>query len=183
MRALIFGSVLFCGFVNLAHSQESFDSILVSCDKAPPESVKSDLPSQLSHWATLSCTRYGQVLRAAEGWVWHNPKGNSFVRVWAQPSDQELKESVKNNYFKSLSFQQLSPEEAESANLLIAGELGAKPQKVTDAYTLEVIDAQGRKQMVNFVRSEANIRLGTFWGWACTSPCIKPEVFMGFRTK
>lgn len=183
MRGLIFGILLLCGRVELAHSQESFESVLISCDKAPLASVKSDLPPQLSHWAALSCTRYGQVLRAAEGSVWHNPKTNSFVRIWAQPSDQDLEESAEKNYFKSLSFWQLSQEDAESANLLLASELGVKPQKVADAYALEVVDAQGRKQSINFIRSEANIRLGTFWGWACASPCVKAEVFMGFSPK
>jgi hypothetical protein len=183
MRRPLITFALLAGLTGLAHSQESFDSILIPCEKAPIEAVKGDLPRQLSQWATLSCTRYGQVLRAAKGWVWHNPKANSFVRIWSQPSEQELEESAQNNYFKALTFRQLSQEEAEAANALLASELGAKPQKVADAYTLEVADARGGKQVVNFIRAEANVRLGTFWGWACASPCTKPEVFMGFSPK
>jgi hypothetical protein len=85
------------------------------------------------------------------------------------------------SYFKSLEYRQLSAQEADAANGAIAAELGASPQTVVDAYSLTAIDAQGRTQVVNFVRSEANVRLGTFWGWSCPSPCAKPQIFMGFR--
>jgi hypothetical protein len=74
-------------------------------------------------------------------------------------------------------------QEAEAANGAIAAELGAKPAAVADAYSLTAIDAQGRTQVVNFVRSEANVRLGNFWGWSCASPCVKPEIFMGFKPR
>jgi len=183
MRTLIIAIALFTGLTGLAQSQESFDSIVIPCQSAPDEAIKGDLAPQLAQWATLSCTRFGQVLQAAKGWLWHNPKTNTFVRIWSQPSDEELEESAQNNYFKSLSFRQLSQLEAESANALLAKEMGANPQKVADAFSLEVTDAQGRKQVVNFIRAEANVRLGTFWGWSCTSPCVKPEIFMGFNPK
>jgi len=165
-----------------AQPQESFDSILISCDTAPAE-AKTQLPSKLAEWAVLSCTRYGHVLRAARGFVWHNPKTNSFVRIWSQPSDGDLAESGHGNYFKSLEFRQLSLQEAEEANAALAVELGAKAQAVVDAYTLLLVDARGRTQTVNFVRTESNIRLGNFWGWSCTSPCTKPQVFMGFKPR
>ena len=183
MRSLLTVITLIAGLSGLAHSQESFDSILISCEKAPKEAIKGELPPQLAQWATLSCTRFGQVLRSAKGWVWHNPRKNSFVRIWSQPSDQELEESAKNNYFKELSFRQFTQPEAELANALLSKELGANPQKVADAFSLELTDAQGRKQVVNFIRTEANVRLGTFWVWSCASPCVKPEIFMGFNPK
>jgi hypothetical protein len=163
-----------------AQPRDSFDSISIPCSSAPTD-ARTELPAQLTQWATLSCTRFGHVVSAARGWVWHNPRTNRFVRIWSQPGDGNLQESGHENYFKTLEFRQLSPQEAESANAAIAAELGAKAQQVADAYTLVVVDARGRTQTTNFVRAEANVRLGTFWGWSCTSPCSKPEVFMGFK--
>jgi hypothetical protein len=165
-----------------AQPRESFESIAIPCDTAPPE-AKTQLPTELAGWAMLTCTRFGHVVSAAKGWVWHNPRTNAFVRVWSQPSEGDLAESAHENYFKSLEFRQLSSEEAEQANATLAAELGAKAQAVTDAYTLVLVDVRGRTQVVNFVRGEANIRLGSFWGWSCTSPCAKPQVFMGFKPR
>ena len=163
-----------------AQSRESFESISIPCSSAPAD-ARTELPTQLTQWATLTCTRFGHVVTAAKGWVWHNPRTNRFVRLWSQPSDSDLQESAHENYFKSIEFRQLSPQEAEAANSALAAALGAKPQQVADAFTLVLVDALGRSQTTNFVRAEANIRLGTFWGWSCTSPCAKPEVFMGFK--
>lgn len=182
MRALLVAICLFAVFPEFAgaQGQESFDSIVISCDEAPAE-AKTQLPAKLAEWAMLSCTRYGHVLRAASGWIWHNPKTNSFVRIWSQPSAGNLAESGHKNYFNSLDFRQLSPEEADAANAVLAKALGAQPQSVADAFALTLIDAQGRSQTINFVRAAANIRLGNFWGWVCSSPCVRPEVFMGFK--
>lgn len=165
-----------------AQPNQSFESIEVPCSTAPPE-AKTQLPPKLAEWATLSCTRFGHVVRASQGWVWHNPRTNSFVRVWAQPEDGALRESGHDNYFKSVEFRQLAPDEAEQANARLAAELGAKPQPVAEAYTLVLIDVQERTQVVNFVRGEANVRLGNFWGWSCTASCEKPQVFMGIRPR
>jgi hypothetical protein len=165
-----------------AQPRESFESISIPCSTAPPD-AQTELPAKLTEWATLNCTRFGHAISSAKGWVWHNPRTNRFVRIWSQPSAGELSESGHQNYFKTLEFRQLSLQEAEVANAALATELGAKPQQVADAYTLVVVDAQGRTQSINFIRAEANIRLGTFWGWSCTSPCEKPEIFMGFKPR
>ncbi len=163
-----------------AQSRESFESISIPCSSAPSDAL-TELPAQLAQWATLTCTRFGHVVTAAKGWVWHNPRTNRFVRLWAQPSDSDLQELSHKSYFKSIEFRQLSAQEAEAANTALAAALGAKPQQVADAFTLVLVDALGRTQTTNFVRAEANIRLGTFWGWSCTSPCAKPEIFMGLK--
>ncbi len=182
MRALVIAIATFGSLAGAASAQprESFEAIGMPCTSAPAE-ARTELPAQLAQWATFSCTRFGHVISAAKGWVWHNPRTNRFVRIWSQPSDGSLQESGHENYFKTLEFRQLSPQEAESANAALVAELGAKAQQVTDAYTLIVIDARGRSQTTNFIRAEANLRLGTFWGWSCTSPCSKAEVFMGFK--
>jgi hypothetical protein len=163
-----------------AQPRESFDSIITSCEGAPLGAVTL-LPPKLSEWATLSCTRFGHVVRAAKGWVWHNPRANAFVRVWAQPSGGNLSESGHAHHFKSIDFDQLTPEEAVAANEALAAALGAKAQPVAQAYRLTLVDAQGRVQTVNFVRTEANVRLGNFWGMVCEMPCKTPEVFMGIK--
>ncbi len=182
MRTLVIAIATFGSLAGAASAQprESFESISIPCSSAPAE-ARTELPGQLAQWATFSCTRFGHVVSAAKGWVWHNPRTNRFVRIWSQPSDGNLQESGHENYFKTLEFRQLSPQEAETANAALAAELGAKAQMVADAYTLVVVDARGRTQTTNFIRAEANVRLGTFWGWSCTSPCSKPEVFMGFK--
>jgi hypothetical protein len=179
---LAFGMVTALAGSAFAQPRQSFESISIPCATAPTD-ARTELPAKLAEWATLGCTRFGHVISAAKGWVWHNPRANSFVRIWSQPSTGELSESGHQNYFKTLDFRQLSPQETEAANAALAAELGAKPQQVADAYNLVVVDAQGRTQNINFVRAEANIRLGTFWGWSCSSPCEKPEVFMGFKPR
>lgn len=182
MRALPFAFATLCCLAGaaLAQPRESFDSISIPCSSAPTD-ARTEIPAQLEQWATFSCTKFGHVVSAAKGWVWHNPRTNRFVRIWSQPSDGSLQETGHENYFKTLEFRQLSPQEAESANAALAAELGAKAQQVVDAFTLVAVDARGRSQTTNFIRAEANVRLGTFWGWSCTSPCSKPEVFMGFK--
>jgi hypothetical protein len=184
MRALLIAIGTFAALAGAASAQprESFESISIPCNSAPAD-ARTELPAKLAEWAALSCTRFGHVVSAAKGWVWHNPRTNRFVRIWSQPSDGDLAESGHGNYFKTLEFRQLSPQEADAANAALATELGAKAQQVADAYTLLVVDARGRTQNINFVRAEANIRLGTFWGWSCSSPCSKPEIFMGFQPK
>lgn len=184
MRALLFAAGMLVALTTSASAQtrESFESITIPCNSAPAD-ARTELPAKLAEWATFSCTRFGHVIRAAKGWVWHNPRTNRFVRIWAQPGDGDLAESGHENYFKTLEFRQLAPQEADVANAALAAELGAEAQQVADAYTLIVVDALGRTQNINFVRAEANIRLGTFWGWLCTSPCAKPEIFMGFKPK
>ncbi len=184
MRSIVIaiGMLLALAGQAVAQPRQSFESIVVPCEMAPPE-AKTQLPAKLAEWAVLSCTRFGHVVSAAQGWVWHNPRTNSFVRVWSQPSDGDLSESGHENYFKSLEFRQLAPREAEQANAMLAAELGASAQPVADAYALVLVDVRGRTQVVNFVRSEANVRLGNFWGWSCTSPCAKAQVFMGIKPR
>lgn len=165
-----------------AQTSQPFESIEVSCSTAPPE-ARTQLPPKLAEWAALSCTRFGHVVRAAQGWVWHNPRTNSFVRIWAQPGDGALLESLHDQYFKSIEFRQLSSDEAEQANAMLAAVLGAKPQPVAEAYKLVLVDVQGRTQVVNFVRGEANMRLGNFWGWSCAEPCATPQIFMGIKPR
>jgi hypothetical protein len=92
-------------------------------------------------------------------------------------------ESGHDQYFKSIEFRQLSSDEAEQANAMLATSLGAKPQPVAEAYRLVLVDVQGRTQVVNFVRGEANMRLGNFWGWSCSEPCATPQVFMGIKPR
>ncbi len=157
-----------------------FESIEINCSGAP-SAAKTDFPSDAEKWAKLSCTKYGQVIRAASGWVWHAPRTNQFVRLWAQPTGPELTEASYSNYFTAIEFRKLSQSEAEEANQTIATSLGAKPQSVSDAYVLTATDNQGRVQTVNFVRTEANIRIGNMWGWSCSVPCTAPTVFMAFK--
>jgi len=180
--AVLSGIAMIASLVGVASAQkpESFESIVISCASAPSD-AKTQLPPKLAEWATLSCTKFGHVLRAAKGWIWHNPRDNSFVRIWSQTSAGELAASGHKSYFRALEFRHLAGQEADAANALLATELGAQPQTVEDAYALSVTDAQGRVQLINFIRSSANVRLGTFWGWACESPCSKPVIFMGFR--
>jgi len=173
------GLAVFSGLAG-AQPRESFDSIVISCEAAPSEAV-TQLPPKLGQWAVLSCTRFGHVVRAARGWVWHNPRTNTFVRLWSQPSGGNLAESGHANHFRSVELKQLGAEEAAAANGAIAAALGAKPQPVADAHRLTLVDAQGRIQTVDFVRSEANVRLGTFWGIACGSPCTDAQVFAAFK--
>lgn len=163
-------------------SSEPFESIEMSCSSAPLE-AKTELPPKLAEWAVVSCTRFGHVLRAAPGWVWHIPRTREFVRVWSQPSSGDLEPTGHADHFKSLEFSQLSVREAEEANAALAAQLGAEPQTVADAYVLLLRDARGGTQAVHFVRTEANIKLGNFWGWACGFPCVKPQVFMAFKPR
>jgi hypothetical protein len=165
-----------------AQSNQPFESIEIACTTAPPE-AKTQLPPKIAEWAVLSCTRFGHVVRAAQGWVWHNPKTNSFVRVWAQPTEGNLKESGNDHYFKSIEFRQLPQTEAEHANALLATALGAKPQPVAEAYSLVLQDEQDRTRIINFVRGEANVRLGNYWGWTCTEPCVNPQIFFGIKPR
>ncbi len=91
-------------------------------------------------------------------------------------------ESGHDQYFKSIEFRQLSSDEAEKANAMLAAALGATPQPLAEAYNLVLLDVQGRTQVVNFVRGEANMRLGNFWGWSCSEPCATPQVFMAIKS-
>lgn len=161
-------------------SSRPFESIEISCSGAPA-TAKTELPSDLQKWATLSCTKYGQVIRAASGWVWHSPLTNQFVRVWAQSAERDFAEVGQSNYFASIEFRKLPQPEAEEANQTLAASLGAKPQPVADAYVMAATDNTGRVQTVHFVRSEANVRIGSLWGWSCLVPCAAPTVFMAFK--
>lgn len=168
------------GSATAQSARDSFESIETSCADAPRE-AKTVLPKQLADWATLSCSRFGHVIRAAPGWVWHAPQTNEFVRVWAQPSQGNLEPTGHADHFTKLEFQQLTPREAQEAGDVLAKSLGAKPQPVVDAFVLLLSDARGQAQAVHFVRTEANIRIGNLWGWACSYPCQKPIIFMGFK--
>lgn len=152
----------------------------MSCATAPKE-AKVTLPAQLAEWATLSCTRFGHVIRSKSDWVWHSPRNDEFVRIWAQGSDGEMEASGHADHFSKIEFQELSAQEAREANNALASSLGAKPQPVADAFELLVTSAKGQRQIVIFVRTEANLRLGNMWGWACSDPCQEPTVFMGFK--
>ncbi|MBW8371522.1 MAG: hypothetical protein K0M66_11225 [Thiobacillus sp.] len=161
-------------------SSAPFESIETSCSDAPA-AAKIDLPSDLQKWAKLSCTKYGHVIRAAAGWVWHAPQSNQFVRLWAQPAERDFAEVGHSSYFTLVEFRKLSQHEAEEANQALSASLGAKPQAVSDAYLLTATDNGGRVQTIHFVRSEANVRIGNLWGWSCSVPCSAPTVFMAFR--
>lgn len=173
---------LAAGYASAAPSDSStpFESIEIPCAGAPA-AAKTELPSELQKWAKLSCTKYGQVIRAASGWVWHAPMTNQFVRVWAQPAERDFAEVGQSSFFASIEFRKLSQLEAEEANQALAASLGAKPQPVADAYALVATDNTGRAQTVRFVRSEANVRIGNLWGWSCSAPCTAPTVFMAFK--
>lgn len=181
-RALAVALTIIAGYAGAASAESSapFESIEIPCSNAP-EAAKTELPSDLQKWAKLSCTRYGQVIRAASGWIWHSPRTNEFVRLWAQPAEGDLSEVGQSSYFTTIEFRKLSQPEAEEANNSLASSLGAKTQPVADAYALTTKDNTGRVQTVHFVRSEANARLGNLWAWACTEPCTKPTIFMAFK--
>jgi hypothetical protein len=166
----------------LAQSGESLEAIEIPCVEAPSD-AKTQLPPILAEWAVVSCTRFGHVVRAAPGWVWHNPRTNEFVRVWSQPSTANLEPTGQADHFTYLEFKQLSPQEADEANAALAEQLGAKPQVVADAYVLLLRDVRGQAQAVHFVRTDANLKLGNLWGWACGYPCVKPQVFMAFKPR
>lgn len=181
-RALTVALTLIAVYAGTASAESSapFESIEIACTDAPAL-AKTEVPSDLQKWAKLSCTRYGQVIRAASGWIWHSPRTNEFIRVWAQPAEHNLAEVGQSSYFTAVEFRKLSQSEAEEANKALALSLGAKPQAVADAYVLTAKDNTGRVQTVHFVRSEANVRIGNFWAWACTEPCTAPAVFMAFK--
>jgi len=120
MRTL--GVILGFGLIastGAAQSSAAFDSIVISCNSAPQD-ARTEIPAELAQWATLSCTRFGHVIRAKNGWVWHNPRKNHFVRIWAQHSDGKFVESGHESYFKELEFRQLSASETDSANAALA---------------------------------------------------------------
>jgi hypothetical protein len=165
-----------------AQSNEPFESIEMPCSSAPSD-ARTELPPKLAEWAIVSCTKFGHVVRAAPGWVWHVPRTRDYVRVWSQPEGGSLEPTGHGDHFKFLEFKQLSAPEAEEANAALAAQLGAKPQVVADAYVLLLRDARGRAQAIHFVRTEANVRLGNLWGWACEYPCVKPQVFMAFKPR
>jgi hypothetical protein len=180
VQAAFLVATVLATFQASAQSREPFESLEVSCSSAPTD-AKTELPPELAKWATLSCTRFGHVLRAAPGWVWHNPRKNEFFRVWSQPSEGNLEARGHADHFTSIDFKQLTQAEAEEANAALAAQLGAKPQAVADAYVALLRDARGNAHAVHFVRTAANVKLGTFWAWACGYPCTSPQVFMGFR--
>ena len=181
-RAIFVTLFLAAGHVSAAPADSSapFESIEISCFGSPA-AAKTKLPGDLQKWAKLSCTKYGQVIRAASGWVWHSPLTNQFVRVWAQSAERDFAEVGQSVYFASIEFRKLPQPEAEEVNKTLAASLGAKPQSVADAYVMTATDNTGRVQTVNFVRSEANIRIGNLWGWSCSAPCAAPTVFMAFK--
>lgn len=166
----------------IAQSTEPFESIEISCSSAPSE-AKTALPPKLSEWAVVRCTKFGHVVTAAAGWVWHIPRTKDYIRVWSQPDRGNLESTGHADHFKLLEFKQLSAPEAAEANAALAEQLGAKPQTVADAYVLLLKDARGRAQAIHFVRTEANIRIGNVWGWVCEYPCVKPQVFMAFKPR
>jgi hypothetical protein len=92
-------------------------------------------------------------------------------------------ESGHDQYFRLIEFHQLAADEAELANSKLAAALGAKPQPVAEAYRLALVDVQGRTQIVNFIRGEANMRLGNYWGWSCSEPCASPQIFMAIKAR
>lgn len=161
-------------------STAPFESIEIACSGAPA-TAKTELPVELEKWAKLSCTKYGHVIRAASGWVWHAPRSNQFVRLWSQRAEPEFAEVGHSSHFTSIEFRKLSQSEAEEANQTLAASLGAKPQAVADAYLLTATDSANRVQTIHFVRSEANVRIGNLWGWSCSLPCSAPTIFMAFK--
>jgi len=183
MKYTVAVALLFvAGYASRASGESSapFESIEITCSDAPI-SAKTELPSDLQKWAKLSCTKYGQVIRAASGWIWHAPRTNEFVRLWAQSTERDFAEVGQLSYFTTIEFHKLSQPEAEEANQVLTSSLGTKPQSVADAYLLTVKDNAGRVQTVHFVRSEANVRIGNLWAWTCTEPCTSPTIFMAFK--
>lgn len=177
---VLVAAALSTGASAFAQGREPLESIEIACSSAPAE-AKIELPPKLSEWAVLSCTRFGHVVRAAPGWVWHNPRTNEFVRVWSQPSAANLEATGHADHFTSIEFKELTQSEAEEANAVLAAQLGAKPQAVADGYVALLRDARGKAHAIHFVRTAANIKLGNFWGWACGYPCASPQIFMGFK--
>jgi hypothetical protein len=163
-----------------AHSQQSIEAITIPCSGAPSAAVVK-VPQLISKWAAVRCTEYGHIVMAAPGWIWHAPRENQFVRLWAQGDGQDLKRVGHSAHFVQIDARRLSSAAAEEANTLLSASIGAPPQPLSKALELRVKANGGVNRTVVFVISEANAQIGNLWAYACGQTCGERTVFMIFR--
>ena len=173
-------AVMLVAVSSAASAQQTFESIVIGCKDAPDKSV-TQLAAPMSNWGRVNCTKFGHVIMAAEGWVWHSPMADQAVRLWAQSSAEEFSEVGHSAYFKSIQFEELAGDAAKSANETLAAALGASAQPISHAYRLTAVNSSNETESVFLVEPRSNQALGNLWGYSCNGDCTNPLVFMVFR--
>ncbi|MEL7029776.1 MAG: hypothetical protein AAGL49_11335, partial [Pseudomonadota bacterium] len=76
-------------------------SPLVAADdcETVPEAAVTELPSPLSEWGEIVCSRWGYLIVAREGWIWTYPGSLAPVHIPAQMVQTDPSEIWSDGYF------------------------------------------------------------------------------------
>ena len=139
----------------------------------PKAIAVTTLPAPLDAWASLTCTPYGPMIGAHNGWIWTNPGGYSPVFIPAQMKQQNLPVAPGSVYFAKIEFQRVDQVQFRSAYEAFHS-IFRNDGPPLDAYRLDVSSSNGRSLRLYFGESGNNR-----WGiWCNDDECDPSSWFM-----
>jgi len=142
------------------------------CEGTPPDAVTTLRPP-LSEWARLTCTPFGHVIEANDGWIWSNPGAYSPVFIPAQMVRQNPSPLGNASYFTRIDFVEVTGAEARSPydSFHVVFPREAPPQRT---YRLDAVSNSGKSLRIFFLEYP-----DAPWGiWCPDDKCDPSSLFM-----
>ncbi|MGA3305054.1 MAG: hypothetical protein ABSC26_03490 [Stellaceae bacterium] len=142
------------------------------CGNPSPDAVIR-LPAPLDQWGQLTCTPYGYVIEAHQGWIWSRPGGYSPVWVPAQMVRQNPALLGSQSYFTKIELVKIEADELQIPYDAFQSIFrGDRPPPI--AYRLDVTSNSGKSLRLYFLQYETGP-----WGiWCAEGKCDPTSLFM-----
>lgn len=112
-------------------------SILVDCAKAAPKGAVTSLSAPLSAWATVYCTKNGQIFNANDKYFGAFPDSGARATFGAAEMDNKTGAEREKAYFKSVTYKEMG--DAEYQALLKVDPISEKILKGKKLYRLDLV--------------------------------------------
>ena len=173
-------SLGFALFTLLPVTATASQTFFISCDGSPKD-AQLELPAQAKEWGKVSCTRFGHIITARDGWFWGqvpSPKPAFLPADLLNSTD--MREVGNKVYFKKFKLRQLSESDALKRHELFYKWLGKERTSIyPEVWELVAVNESGKSLTLNVFKRPST----SGWGIACIPECGKMKPFAIIRTK
>ncbi|MCB1539522.1 MAG: hypothetical protein KDJ25_01340 [Rhodoblastus sp.] len=114
-------------------------SILLDCAKAAPKGAVTNLPADLATWATVYCTKNGQIFNANDKYFGAFPDSGARATFGAAEMDNKTGADREKAYFKAVTYNPMADGDYQA--LLKADPISEKILKGKKLYRLDLVSS------------------------------------------
>lgn len=159
-----FGAIMGALMMSSAFAQD----VEISCDDVTAQAVMN-IPKPANNFLRVICTRFGNVLTPAAGWLWTSPGAYKPKFFPAQMVQRNPKETGNTVFFTSIKVNTLDREASQDKWSFLAGMF---PPEESPKTALEVI-AKSNVDGHHFIYIFPNS-----WGYSCSPTCRLENAFI-----